>query len=130
MARPKKWRDEEEKVEERSLPPPPEERCSRNDGKKWRCRAWKLPDSSLCLVHYEQARMRATRVANGKSGKGKGRGSPSEIRVAEGQEEGGFSLAGERDAVAKRRQLDRRGIHLRIRKPNKPPVVDRDADEV
>lgn len=133
MARPKKWRGEGE-VEERSRSPPPEERCSRNDGKKWRCRAWKLPDSSLCLVHYEQAKMRAARAASGESGKGRERGHSSEIRVAEGQDDGGFSLAGERDAVAKRRkksrQLDRRGIRLRLRKPNKPPVVDRDADEV
>ncbi|KAF9589075.1 hypothetical protein IFM89_018806 [Coptis chinensis] len=32
--------------------PPPESRCVRNDGRKWRCKGWVYEESTLCEKHY------------------------------------------------------------------------------
>ena len=92
--------------EERSESLPPEERCSRNDGKQWRCKNRKMPNKALCLDHYQKSRAKAGKSKNGKRGKGRVRGFHSRHMVLNG-----------RDADSD------------FRKPDKP-ISDSDASEV
>ncbi|KAK6912421.1 WRC domain, partial [Dillenia turbinata] len=58
--------------ERSSTPPPPDHlRCARSDGKLWRCRSYKLQDSSYCQKHFET--YNKSRVSTGTPGK-RGRG--------------------------------------------------------
>ncbi|XP_037495740.1 lysine-specific demethylase JMJ25, partial [Jatropha curcas] len=67
--------------------PPDDLRCSRSDGKAWRCNRWKIHDRSLCELHYLQSRSKSGKCQTGQKGVNKAQ-SKKLFRKVKGKKRG------------------------------------------
>ncbi|XP_073105846.1 lysine-specific demethylase JMJ27 isoform X1 [Elaeis guineensis] len=100
----------------RAETPPEEQRCSRSDGKSWRCKNWKKEGVSFCEAHYEQQVKRSRVRVSSPVGGGGGSRSQRRKRSDDRTFRPPAASLGEMFAV--------RDIQMRKRRPVKPMVVD------